>query len=463
RLPGVPDHRRPFWLGLLSLFPLLVWWLGWFPGFLSPDSVDQLQQAERFSFGNFHPAIHTISLWALTRLWDTPGVVTLVQVGALALVLAVVAARLVRLGVPAWLAVGSAWLVALLPAVGATTVAVWKDVPYSIAVLWVFAELLLLVGVGPGYWDRRANPLRLGVAAALVWLLRHNGLLTVLPLLVMLAVVYRRRWRGFLVAPVTLVALVLAVQVGLYELLPVDRSTPAAAELLIGDVAAVLTHDPATLAADERAYLQSIAPRRVWVGRYDCYQAESLLFAPDLDKEAIRRHPDRFLAVAVPVLLRSPETVLAHRLCAASYLWVPAQPDGVFFHRPPYAIAPNDLEIEREPLSWRAFFLTEDIFVWAEQPGRLWLTWRPALPLWLAAVIYAGLAARRLWPLLWPGGLLFFQLLNVVVTTTGQEFRYAFPIYLMSWLSLPLASLVFRPAAAELEADIPAEPAGIGR
>ncbi|MGH8934900.1 MAG: hypothetical protein ACRDXD_01295, partial [Acidimicrobiia bacterium] len=174
----MPDHRRPFWLGLLSLFPLLVWWLGWFPGFLSPDSIDQLQQADRFSFGNFHPAIHTISLWALTRLWDTPGVVTLAQVLAMALVLGMVAGRLARVGVPAWLAVGSVWLVALLPAVGATTVAVWKDVPFSIALVWAFGELLLLARQGDAYWDRPANPLRLGGAVAAAWLLRHNALLT---------------------------------------------------------------------------------------------------------------------------------------------------------------------------------------------------------------------------------------------------------------------------------------------
>jgi len=102
-------------LGALTILPLLVWWLGWFPGFLTSDSIDQLGQADRFEFSNFHPASHTITLWAVTRVWNNPAAVTLVQAIAMAGLLGLTARRLVRLGVHIALAVGAVWLAAILP------------------------------------------------------------------------------------------------------------------------------------------------------------------------------------------------------------------------------------------------------------------------------------------------------------------------------------------------------------
>ena len=86
---------------------MLVWWLGWYPGFLSSDSVDQLQQVASENFTNGHPAFHTISMWFVTRFWDSPAAISLLQIILLALVLAFIARRLIALGVPLWLAVGA--------------------------------------------------------------------------------------------------------------------------------------------------------------------------------------------------------------------------------------------------------------------------------------------------------------------------------------------------------------------
>ena len=94
--------NRALFFGWLSAVPLLVWWVGWFPGFMSSDSIDQLGQVDRFDFFNFHPVSHTFSLWLATRVWDHPGAITLLQVLVLADLLGLVARRLTQTGVPWW-------------------------------------------------------------------------------------------------------------------------------------------------------------------------------------------------------------------------------------------------------------------------------------------------------------------------------------------------------------------------
>ena len=65
---------------------------------------------------------------------------------------------------------------------------------------------------------------------------------------------------------------------------------------------------------------------------------------------------------------------------------------------------------------------------------------------------YVGIAIRkRLRPLLWAGGLMGAQLINVAAMTPAQEFRYAFGIYLLSLMSLPFWWLIIRPYEAAIE------------
>lgn len=416
---------------------------------LSPDSIDQLEQVENGEFTNGHPAIHTISLWLVTRVWDHPGAVTLVQIVAVALLLGFVAGRLIELGVPMLAAVGAAWLVGLSPAVGPTTITIWKDVAFTVAFLWVFAELLMLVRLRAGYWVSSWNPIRLGVALALVWLVRHNGVLTVLLVLAVVAAVYRKQLRRVGVTVLTLFGTLLLVVGPVYWLFSVDRGRPAPGEVLLPVVASSFTHEPGNFDADDLDLLSSIGPLEVWESAYDCDTADPLLFADELDIEVIRRDPNPFLGLGLRTLLRDPDTSLGFFLCRSSYLFAPIQPANAYLHRPPFAIAENALGIERSPVWQPAYDATREVFRVAESDRWLWLVWRPALVIWATLLTYAALARRPTRLLLVPGSLLGAHLLNVMATSLNHEFRLALPLYVTGIMSWPLLWFVFHPDRLE--------------
>jgi hypothetical protein len=155
------------------------------------------------------------------------------------------------------------------------------------------------------------------------------------------------------------------------------------------------------------------------------------------DQSAVIEQPGEYRNLELAVLLRDPDSVLAHRLCAANFVYAPIQPADAYFHRPPYEFPSNTVGLARAPISDRAFALTDAIWRWAEIDRRLWLTWRPAIVLLpaLGAVIVFAFRARRL---LLPSALLVAHTLNVMATSPAQEFRYVYPLYLMAALTLPL-------------------------
>ncbi len=433
----LPRPALPSWLlaGTAAL-PVFVWWLGWYPGFGSSDTVDQFGQVAAGTYFNHHPAIHTLYLDILSLGGTQPGLVALFQVLVFGVLLAYAARWLVAAGVPTWLAVAVAWLLGLSPAVAPTTLALWKDVPFSLLMLWAWIELLALA-VDPDRANRPWPAIRLGLALAGVWLLRGNGPITVLPLLLVLAWVYRRRLRVVGIALATIVVSVFLTVGPLYSILDVQGASIEPAQVFLPDVAASYNAEPETFSEADVDLLEAVAPPIIWNTHYDCRDSTPLLFNPMFDQTPVIERAGEYRSLELAVLLRDPDSVLAHRLCAANFVFAPAQPADAFFHRPPYDFPPNTVGLARAPISDRAFAVTDALWRWAEIDSRLWLTWRPAIVLLpaLGAVVVFAFRARRF---LLPSALLLAHILNVMATSPAQEFRYAYPLYVMAALTLPL-------------------------
>jgi hypothetical protein len=434
RRPSIPGWS----LAGLSVIPPGIWWLGWRPGFASSDTIDQWTQLTTEAYFNHHPAIHTFYMDVVSLDGSVPGLVTLLQVLVFGGLMVYGARSLVAAGVPTWLAVGTAWLLGLSPAVAPTTLSLWKDVPFGLFFLWAWIELLALA-VDRERVERTTPALRLGLALTGVVLFRANGFLTVLPMIALLAWIYRRP----IVFPLKVIGTVIGawfiVAVPLYAVLDVGGSSIEPATVFLPDVAASYNREPETFTESDLSLLEQVAPLQIWDARYSCYDSTPLVFDRSFDTSAVRSDPDAYRSLELRVLMRDLDSVLEHRLCAANFLYYPPQPHGAYFHRPEYDIPSNEVGLAREPISSLAFEFTDEIWRWAETESILWLTWRPAivlLPALLSLLLFALVrGARRFWI---PGSLFLIHLLNVAATSPAQEFRYAYPLYLTGLLTLTL-------------------------
>jgi hypothetical protein len=366
-----------------------------------------------------------------------PGLITLVQLILFGVLLVYGTRVLVQAGVPAWVAVGAAWLLGLSPAIAPTTLTLWKDIPFGLAFLWAWIELLALtMGPPPETPGTGWAAIRLGIALAGLWLFRGNGPITVvLVILVMVVWLARRDWRVPMITGAVAAVVVFLVTGPLYASAEVIPNAAVPAEVFLPDVAASYVSEPETFTAADVDMLDDVAPLQVWTARYDCDESTPLLFDPAFDHQPVRAEPMKWLELEFDVLVRDPDSVLEHRACSSSYLYLPQTPDDTFLHTPPYAIPENEVGLVREPISDIAFAVTDWYWKWAEDYP--WLTWRPAIVIWpaLAAIVVFAFGARRF---LIPSTLFLAHLANVTLTSPAQEFRYAYPLYLVAVFTVTL-------------------------
>ena len=437
-----PDNRHRtlprYWLAGVVALPLLIWWLGWHPGFASSDTIDQWTQGITGDYRNHHPPVHTLYLWVISTGGSRPGLVSLIQLLALTGLLVYAARWLVRAGVPTWVAVGATWLLGLSIAIAATTLTLWKDVVFGLFFLWAWIELLALA-VDRSQWARTWPLARLGLALAGVWVFRGNGPITVILLVLVMAWSQRSHLRRMAIPVVVTAVAVFVVTVPLNAALGVTGPGIDPAQVFLPDVAASYVDEPETFTDADIDLLTAVAPLDVWVERYDCYDSTPLLFDPRFDHTPVRQTPGAYRGLVFSVFTRDLDTVVAHRVCAANFVYSPAQPSDSYFHRPPYDTPTNEVGLSRRPISDRAFAVTDRYWRWAED--HLWLTWRPAIIILpaLGAVLLFVLAPERR-RLLLPATLFLAHIVNVAATSPAQEFRYAYPLYLVAVLTIPLAT-----------------------
>jgi len=432
------DHAWRRWpIVALVALPLLLWWVSWHPGMLSSDSIAQLADIEAGEFGNEIPAIHSILVWLLTRVWRSPAVLTLIQVVAMVALLAAFVRRGVAIGMPRWFAGAVAIAFAWMPAVGATTIALEVQVAQTLVAIWLLVELMDLAPDPAAYLADPWSQARLGGSLALAWLLDHGGVVVVVVVAGVLLFGMRRRAELLLVPLGGALALALLVQGPLYAAFSVDRQMHPVGEAFAPEVAAVYHHDPGWFDESDRNLLTAVADLRVWEEAYRCGDGAALLEDREFDPGAIHSRPGAYRGLVTRATVTHPLTVLGHRVCAASMLFIPAPPVGVQFATYVYNVPPNALGIERSTRWEQGFNLTKAILVRVDQPDRLWLFWRPAIFLWPALAAAAVLFVRRR-SIAWPGLALAAYALLAFATMREPSFREAFTVYALGFLGVAL-------------------------
>ncbi|MCS6841214.1 MAG: DUF6020 family protein [Roseiflexus sp.] len=431
--------------------PCLITWslslLVFYPGLMSTDSVDQWGQMLRGRYHDYHPAFHSLTMWLITRVWLSPAAVALAQIGALALACGLILRELALLGVNRWMQAFLAILFALSPVNNLMVITLWKDIPYTIALLFVF-WMLLRVWRTDGAWLRSWRALAaIGAALAALALYRHNGAPTALLILPAFLLAGRQaRWRQIAVIGGIALALALVVKVGVYRVLDVLPAPPwFARQMQIHQLGAFVVHSE-HLDDSDRALLEQLLPLDQWRNYYSCYGPSPLLYSdPWRAGEVFNARVREFTALWRRLALRDPATLVRHQACLTTLIWRVTQPDDGYLDTwnseliwkggRDLGLAPASVFPEVRDEVMRQLRLLE-------RPEVIWLVWRPALHLYLTLFCVAAASVRRRsWRMAALALPVAAQSSVWMLLLTVQNFRFQYPVYVISVLALGLLAL----------------------
>lgn len=419
------------WKFVFFLLPFGVWTiylLTFYPALMSPDSIRQWKQARTMELNDVHPAFHTLTIWAITRLWPSPAAVALFQIVALALVSGWGFVILKQAGASRVVLLMALAFLCLHPVNGYLAVTLWKDVLYSLFILLLTIFIIKMLRDASWIENGRAW-FSLGLILAALALYRHNGILVAGLAWLWLLLVFRSRRLYLGKAVVAALGVLLVVKFALFPLLRVAPNRRAY-QTLIHQMGAFIENGVA-FSDEERQFLDSLRPLRdKW--NYNCYTVNTTLYRDGkFDFAKLHSNRGKFLRLWWKTVKKHPRIFLQHQKYATAFLWNIVPPARRHLQTVVYRIADNDLGLQTKSV-FPALLHWGSHYARISHRGNLfWLVWRPPVYLYLA-IIALGAACIRAgsFRFLTLGAPVILNTFSLLISAASPELRYQYPLIL---------------------------------
>jgi hypothetical protein len=441
---------------LFYLIPMalgLIYWLAFFPGVMTYDSVSQWAQLSTFKFTNWHPAFHTILMWILTRIWYSPAIISLFQVVIASLVIGYGLNSIRKvIQLPGYIFIALGFLISANPLVGIIDVTLWKDVLYGFFVLLLSISIFNVVSSDGEWIVKPKHFILFGSALAFIWLFRPNGFPIVVASLIAIVIIYKKHFKQFIFSSLITISIILFVIGPVYTWFKVDRETKQSygyGVVFIHPVVAYVNSnsDLGYLSDNEKQYLNKIYPlNETW--SYSCYDA-TVFFYKNTFLDPVIRDPLMMVKIFARLAIKDPKIMINHYLCLSSFVWSPFQPRNVYLE----TILFDNYNLNQTP-SWKIYadevnqhsilpqvrgFIRHIVEAeWNRDIYRI--LWRPAIYMYLflaSLAFFVYRTSNKKWLLL--SVPLITQSVVIMFTAQLEALRYQFPVYLISMLfTIPL-------------------------
>lgn len=154
------------------------------PGNMSYDTYNQVRQLKGLiPFNTWHPIGHTLFTGLLLKICNNYGIITLFQMFFYSAICSAFYVFLLKHKIRWQLIYLSAITITLLPSVGINVVTQWKDIPFTIGLLWA-TLIILKMYFDDNYFGKPINALEFAVCMLIISLFRYNGILAFIGLFI---------------------------------------------------------------------------------------------------------------------------------------------------------------------------------------------------------------------------------------------------------------------------------------
>jgi hypothetical protein len=430
-----------------------VYLVAFWPGLMSPDSIAQWDQVLQTSFSNNYPAFHTLTNWLITRIWLSPAAVAVAQIIALACVFSLTIHELELWGVGPRIRALVTAVFCLSPVNGMLVITLWKDIPYTSAMLGLFMVVLRMVRTEGRWLQTAPGMVTLWLVLLLVSLFRHNGVLMVGLFLVFMLIVWRTVcFKQLLRVSVRWILVFIIITVPVYRLIGVAPMAKFfARQNLMHQIGAMIHHGVIESRSD-LSFLALIQPIDGWVKYYNCYSLNVLVYNEHVQHQFLESHADQLVDIWKRSILRHLDVVWEHQKCVTSLLWQITEPQSREgrLYTTELKIVENDFNLQTQSLWPRVHDIIYYVVNLSHSPNLIWFLWRPAFYLYglLLCVCLAAIRRKNISILQVALPAVLNSIVWLAVITT-QDFRFQYPVYVMALIAPALLFVPQQPSPSQ--------------
>jgi hypothetical protein len=328
-----------------------------FPGGITTDNESQWGQIQAFTFNDWHPALHTFCLWLLTRLINHYGFIIFCQIALFSVSLGVLIATMEAWGFSRRVQICMTLFFAVNPMVKNILMFAYKDTAFTIILVFTVVSLINIY-FSRGKWLLQfKNIVKISACIALLSIVRHNGILFTIPLVLMLLIFYGvKNPRSLLIIPVS-VLFIFLVRLPLYSALKVKYPNNTYTETVgvpMTIMCDVFVKNPDALPREARKFLADFDRESFWAEQYEPGNFSSVKGKFD-DARIIATVPKaEFFRMFAGTVLSDPYNSFKAFRNHSAFVWELFTAENIFISAP----WKRDLERETNPVKKTAMYLS---------------------------------------------------------------------------------------------------------
>lgn len=453
RMPEGEQKVSPLYV-LLYMLPMLgaslVMFIAFYPAAMTPDSLSQWEQSETREFTNWHPVMFTWLIMFLRQIWDSPGIIALFQIFALALTMGYMGYLMKRFKVNSWIIWAVLIVAAIVPVNSIMSIIIWKDVLYSVSLLF-FSLLILLLVKTKGLETKKVSFVLLFLLGSFMLVFfRHNGFPVFVITMIAALIMYRRMWKQLLPMTLGIIIIHQVITGPVYTALDVVPSDPQEAlSIPTQQIANIVTKD-GDMTEEQREYINRLMPLELWPEKYNPSSVDPIKFSwGEYDRFVIYDDPKLYAKHWSQLVMQNPGLAIEAFLDETSLVWqMRLEEDGHMNRFVTNIYHGNEFKLLNTVIYPKVTYGAQ-LYLKVDTEAEEFL-WRPAVYLFLITLfIYVAYLRNnwRIWLILLPIAL---NTAAVMATMPAQDFRYLFNTSLFMYAAFLISLINFGPKGGQL-------------
>ena len=309
--PKKERRRLIFWavLGFSAVFIwMMVYFYAYFPGSFDWDNLDQWWQIQNHQYDTWHPVFHTLIIALFSKIVNHYGFAVFMQLLLYSLVCGYLVYTMAKWRFPVWALVLTEFFLAANPQTHRILLFMWKDSALTVFMV-LFTVYLVNIWKTNGQWLKKKRNLAVFILVLIsISLVRHNGILYTIPLLILMLLFFRELRREAAVSLVLMLAGMWIIEHPIYDLVGASRPDQTYVET-VGVPMTLLcnVHEmaPESLSPEAAEFFAKIGPEKRWK-IYEMGNYNSFKFVTNANTVIKETDPAEFLKFTAETIKNAP-------------------------------------------------------------------------------------------------------------------------------------------------------------